>query len=72
MRRDKATYGDQVVYLWHTDTNEHFGILVLDVENALFLWLEEEFSPTGSVKALSRAAKLSQAWKSSSLSPVCL
>lgn len=57
---------------WHNDTNKHFGIVQLDVENALFSWLEKEFSPTGSVKALSRAGKLSQAWKSFSLSPVCL
>lgn len=52
---------------WHNDTNKHFGIVWLDVENALFSWLEKEFSPTGSVKALSCAGKLSQAWKSLSI-----
>lgn len=35
--------------------SEHFGIVLLDVEDALFLWHVEEFSRTGSVKALSRA-----------------
>lgn len=70
VRWDNAPYGEHVVDPWQIIV-KHFGIVFLDVENALCLWHVEEFSPTGSIKALSRAGKLSQAWKSFSLSPVC-
>lgn len=55
----------------------HFGIDVLwhcvvgSVESPVFV-AQGGISPTGSVKALSHAGKLSQAWKSFGLSPVCL
>ncbi len=49
-RRNKAAYGEQVVGPWHTDTNKwfmNFGIVLLDVGKALFLWLEEELVQLG-------------------------
>lgn len=49
-RKDKAAYGEQVVGPWHTVTNKwfmHFGIVLLDVGKAQFLWLEEELVQLG-------------------------
>ena len=82
-RGDKAAYGEQVVGPWHTATNKwfmHFGFVLLHVGKALFFfffcfffsWLEEELVQLGLSKLWAVAGKLSRAWKSFSLSPVCL